>query len=75
MSQMGQKRHCGRAPTTSGLPRSADILRVSRHVSKVPQADIGDGFSALAGKSGKVRKYRCDEIAMMAVIRSQPRSI
>src|SRR4030088_971551 len=28
-----------RAPITSGLPRIADILRGSRHVSNVPQAD------------------------------------
>jgi hypothetical protein len=26
---------------TSGLPRLADILRVIRHVSKVPEMDIG----------------------------------
>ena len=28
------------APVTSGLPRLADILRVIRHVAKVPKADI-----------------------------------
>ena len=31
-----QSRHFDRAPLTSGLPRLADILRVIRHVSKVP---------------------------------------
>src|ERR1700694_5204208 len=33
---LGQSRHFDRAPLTSGLPRLADILRVIRHVSKVP---------------------------------------
>jgi hypothetical protein len=32
-------RHFDRAPLTSGLPRQADILRVFRHVSKVPEPD------------------------------------
>jgi hypothetical protein len=36
MSEKGQSRHCRRVPTTSGLPRITDILRVSGHVSKVP---------------------------------------
>ena len=36
----GQSRHFDRAPLTSGLPRLADILRVSRYVSQVPKADI-----------------------------------
>jgi hypothetical protein len=39
MAVMGQSRRFDRAPMTSGLSsRSADILRVSRYVSKVPQA-------------------------------------
>ena len=37
MSDMGQSRRFDRAPLTSGLPRLADILGVSRHVSKVPE--------------------------------------
>jgi hypothetical protein len=40
MSLVGQSRHFARAPLTSGLPRLADILRVIRHVSKVPTCDI-----------------------------------
>jgi len=36
---MGQKRRFDRRPATSGLPRSADIRRVRRHVSKVPGTD------------------------------------
>jgi hypothetical protein len=33
-------RHFERGPMTSGLSRSADILRVRRHVSKVPTGDM-----------------------------------
>src|ERR1700676_676807 len=36
---MGQKRRFDSRSVTSGLPRSADIIRVGRHVSKVPSAD------------------------------------
>jgi hypothetical protein len=32
---------------------------------------LGDGLLALAGKSGKVCQYRCDQIAMMAVVQRQ----
>jgi len=35
-----QSRHFERAPLTSGLPRLAEILRVTRHVAKVPNPDI-----------------------------------
>jgi hypothetical protein len=33
---VGQSRHFGRRPMTSGLPPEADIVRAGRHVSKVP---------------------------------------
>jgi hypothetical protein len=36
MSQLGQSRHFGRRPTTSGLPAGADIATAGRHVSKGP---------------------------------------
>jgi hypothetical protein len=39
-SGLGQSRHFDREPLTSGLPRLADILRVIRHVSKVPKAEV-----------------------------------
>jgi hypothetical protein len=42
MSAGGQSRHFDRALATSGLPRLADILKVGRHVSKVPPADSRD---------------------------------
>ena len=35
-----QSRHCGRRPTTSGLPLQTDIVRAGRHVSKVPDPDM-----------------------------------
>jgi NTE family protein len=35
MSLVGQSRHFGRRPTTSGPPLEADIVRAGRHVSKV----------------------------------------
>ena len=37
---MGQSRHFGRRPTTSGLPPEADIVRARRHVSKLPTPDL-----------------------------------
>jgi hypothetical protein len=40
MSEMGQSRHFGRAPITSGLPQQADVFGVRRHVSKVPKTDL-----------------------------------
>jgi len=36
MSALGQNRRFDSRPATSGLPRLADILRVIRHVFKVP---------------------------------------
>ena len=36
---MGQKRRFDRQPGTSG-PRKADIFRVFRYVSKVPEAEV-----------------------------------
>jgi hypothetical protein len=40
MSESGQSRHFERAPITSGLPPTADILRVIRHVAKVPEPKV-----------------------------------
>jgi hypothetical protein len=40
MSELGQKRRFPPLPVTSGLPRSTDIIRPARHVSKVPNADM-----------------------------------
>ncbi len=40
ISATGQSRHFYRRPMTSGLPRWTDILRVRRHVLKVPIGDM-----------------------------------
>ena len=37
---MGQSRRFDRLSATSGLPLETDIVRVGRHVSKVPRGDI-----------------------------------
>jgi hypothetical protein len=39
MSELGQSRQIGRVPVTSGLPRTTDIIRTSRHVSNVPRTE------------------------------------
>jgi hypothetical protein len=39
MSVVGQSRHSDRGLATSGLPRTTDIIRASRHVSNVPTTD------------------------------------
>jgi hypothetical protein len=36
MSQLGQSRHFGRLPATSGPPLGTDIAEPARHVSNVP---------------------------------------
>ena len=41
LHSQGQSRHFDRAPTTSGRPQLADILKVIRHVPKVPRGDHG----------------------------------
>jgi hypothetical protein len=59
MSASGQSRRVGYGPTTSGLPRLADILRVGRHVSKVPDSDMYPSYRRevhLALASGTIGK-------------------
>ena len=52
MSVVGQSRHFGHRPTTSGLPLETDIVGGGRHVSKVPRTDIngetGGAFIVIA---------------------------
>src|SRR5258707_12119401 len=50
MSELGQSRHFGRRPTTSGLPLEADIVTAGRHVSKVPEGDMPDQTKSRAGR-------------------------
>jgi hypothetical protein len=42
MSELGQTRHFDRAPITSGLPLTADLVRPVRLVRFVPTGDIDD---------------------------------
>jgi hypothetical protein len=50
---MGQSRHFGRRPTTSGPPLETDIVRAGRHVSKVPKSDLCvDGDLGLTTRRG-----------------------
>jgi hypothetical protein len=53
MSEMGQTRHFDRAPVTSGLPQSTDILRVRQHVSKVPDSDMSRLYRREVSRHGK----------------------
>jgi hypothetical protein len=46
MSPMGHSRRFDRRPVTSGLPRLAEILRVRRHVSKVPTTEVAPLFTS-----------------------------
>jgi hypothetical protein len=40
MTALGQSRHFDRAPLTSGLPPTPEILSARRHVSNVPKAEV-----------------------------------
>jgi len=40
MSEKGQSRRFGQVPATSDLPRTTDMVRSARHVSKVPLAEV-----------------------------------
>jgi hypothetical protein len=57
MSAAGQSRHFGRRPTTSGLPLETDIVRVGRHVSKVPMGGIALAF--LTTRRAPLRQTGC----------------
>jgi hypothetical protein len=44
-----QKRRSGSRSATSGLAPLTDMLRVCRHVSKVPKAEVAASFDRLVG--------------------------
>jgi hypothetical protein len=52
-----QSRRSDRARFNSGLPRLADILRASRHVSKVPKPEISPNAKPLDAR-GAARRIR-----------------
>src|SRR5947208_785853 len=51
ISQMGQKRRFGGQPPAFGLPRTTDVVRVPRHVSKVPTRDSCTAANCKANRS------------------------
>jgi hypothetical protein len=59
MTAMGQSRHSNLAPTTSDLPRLADIFRVHRHVSKVPISDIDGTKHCRCQFTTEQERYSC----------------
>jgi hypothetical protein len=71
MPALGQSRHFGRRPTTSGLPLDTDTIRVGRHVSKVPLA----GFEASAFSKSRQFRHRKSGFGSITVMRfySPPR--
>src|ERR1700731_1209704 len=56
MSELGQGRRFGSQPGISGLPPSADVLCVRRHVSKVPGTEVTASFDHLVG-AGEQRRW------------------
>jgi len=59
MTASGQSRRFDRRPLTSGLARSADILRVIQHVSKVPNSEVGStAISRLSGLRPRLQSAR-----------------
>ena len=77
-SASGQSRRFGGRPTTSGTPRLADILRGSRHVSKVPLPDSCiaancasfDHLVERAALMGRVTLHGLDQVGDQVVISS-----
>ena len=55
--RVGQSRHFGRRPTTSGLPLSTDIVAVRRHLSKVPEPDLWRTYSARLKTASSVTSF------------------
>src|SRR6266850_2395700 len=48
-SAPGPSRRFGRLPVTSGLPRTSDLIRSPRHVSKLPEPDTVRSSDPRAG--------------------------
>ena len=58
-SEKGRKHHFNRAPVTSGLPSTPEILIARRQVSRVPRRDIPVG--RFAESESFVRRYVSNE--------------
>jgi len=57
MAPLGHSRRFDRWTATSGPPRSADIRRVSQHVSNVPEATLQARLGAEVGHMGPLPPY------------------
>jgi hypothetical protein len=53
MPALGHSRRFGRLPVTSGLPRTSDVIRSPRHVSKVPTGDLSPRH-----RFSRIRRWR-----------------
>ena len=62
LTALGQSRHFGRRPTTSGLPLETDVVTNGRHVSRVPQPDL----TAVVQSIGDQRSSTTFEVASLA---------
>ena len=62
MTGLGQSRHFGRRPTTSGLPLETDIVRAGRHVSNVPTRDIG--LHLVGASEQRLRDFEAERLAV-----------
>jgi len=54
MAYVGRQRRFDLRPVTSGLPRRTDILRVRRHVSKVPMHEVAALQPAARGQESRM---------------------
>src|SRR6266478_1073635 len=76
MSGSGQSRHFDLALSTSGIPRLTDILRVSRHVSNVPTAEVRRFTQSLRQREPAATVAPYDRVGLAvrcAVVLSIPR--
>jgi hypothetical protein len=64
MSHLGQSRRSDRGPATSGLARSTDIVRPTRHVAKVPTTDIAASVTSPPPSQGPAASQPSSLIAL-----------
>jgi hypothetical protein len=75
MAVLGQSRHSDRGPPTSGLPRTADIIRASRNVSNVPTTDMCSAVKSVVAVGTCVSTHapRTEPYVRLSRIRLPPR--
>jgi hypothetical protein len=62
---MGHSRRFDRPPTTSGLPRLADVLNGIWHVSKVPTAEVDGPIRSTRQRAAGGIKARQDQVCWL----------